>query len=443
MRPSRTFRHGGIWIESSLGWQSRDAAQNAFLPNGAVVLLKQHAGPQARCVVRRGEYVREGMVIGRADGPLSANVHSPIPGVVRDIRVAALPEGGQAEAVVIALEGSFDRLGRRDERYLWRSMGRNEMLVCLRDMGVVDTEAPGVPLVDLIGDRRGVGLLALNAVECEPHLRAEARLLADKGAEVLEGLAILRSILSPQKTIVATNRGETPRIPEASDGEEPPEWISLETRYPQDMPRQLLEAIDESRKLGEDDAILVRPSTAFAAYEAIVLAKPMIERYVSVGGGALKRQAVLKARIGTPIGDLVEECGGFGGSPARLVLRGTLRGTSVYDLDTPVTKTTSAVIALDAGEVGSPLMTPCIRCGRCAEVCPERLDPDLLFRLIRRDMRARAMELGLGACTTCGCCGYICPSRVPLVAAFSSELRSARGSRPGTPDAASRGASGR
>jgi len=443
MRPSRTFRQGGIRIESSLGWQSRDAAQNAFLPNGAVVLLKQHAGPQARCVVRRGEYVREGMVIGRADGPLSANVHSPIPGVVRDIRVAALPEGGQAEAVVIALEGSFDRLGRRDERYLWRSMGRNEMLVCLRDMGVVDTEAPGVPLVDLIGDRRGVGLLALNAVECEPHLRAEARLLADKGAEVLEGLAILRSILSPQKTIVATNRGETPRIPEASDGEEPPEWISLETRYPQDMPRQLLEAIDESRKLGEDDAILVRPSTAFAAYEAIVLAKPMIERYVSVGGGALKRQAVLKARIGTPIGDLVEECGGFGGSPARLVLRGTLRGTSVYDLDTPVTKTTSAVIALDAGEVGSPLMTPCIRCGRCAEVCPERLDPDLLFRLIRRDMRARAMELGLGACTTCGCCGYICPSRVPLVAAFSSELRSARGSRPETPDAASRGASGR
>ena len=78
MRPSRTFRQGGIRIESSLEWQPRDAAQNAFLPNGAVVLLKQHAGPQARCVVRRGEYVREGMVIGRADGPLSANVHSPI-----------------------------------------------------------------------------------------------------------------------------------------------------------------------------------------------------------------------------------------------------------------------------------------------------------------------------------------------------------------------------
>src|SRR5208282_267259 len=119
MRLSRTFRHGGIRLEANLEGERRGPVQNAFLPNGAVILLKQHAGAQARCIVRRGEYVREGMVIGRADGAFSANVHSSIPGVVRDIRVAALPEGGHAEAVVVALEGSFDRLGRKGERYLW------------------------------------------------------------------------------------------------------------------------------------------------------------------------------------------------------------------------------------------------------------------------------------------------------------------------------------
>jgi Na+-translocating ferredoxin:NAD+ oxidoreductase subunit C len=154
-----------------------------------------------------------------------------------------------------------------------------------------------------------------------------------------------------------------------------------------------------------------------------MLAKPMVERYVSLGGGALKRPTVLKARIGTPIGDLIEECGGFLGPPARLVLRGALRGHSVHDLDTPITKTSSAVIALDAEEVGSLRRAPCIRCGRCASVCPERLDPDTLFRLVERGMIARAIALGLGSCTACGACGYICPSRVPLVAAFSSELR--------------------
>jgi Na+-translocating ferredoxin:NAD+ oxidoreductase subunit C len=425
MKPSRTFRPGGILVEGGGDPGRTGPAQNAFLPNGAVILLKQHAGPQARCVVRKGEYVREGMVIGRADGFMSANVHSSVPGVVRDIRVSPLPEGGHSEAVVVALEGSFERLGRRGERYLWKSMGRNEILASLRDRGVVDTEAPGLPLFDLLGERREIGLLIINAVESEPYLLAESRLLRDKGPEVMEGVAILRKVLSPKRTIIAVV-GEPPLLEQPQD--HPVEILSLEPKYPQDMPRQLLDAIGGSRPGGaarlrrEGEATILRPSTAFAAYEAVVLAKPMVERYVSVGGGAVKRPTVLKARIGTPIGDLIEECGGFLGPPARLVLRGAMRGHSVHDLDSPITKTTSAVIALDAEEVGSLRRSPCIRCGRCADVCPERLDPDTLFRLVERGMRPRALRLGLGSCTACGACGHICPSRVPLVAAFASEL---------------------
>ena len=360
-------------------------------------------------------------MIGRADGALSAHIHSSIPGIVRDIRVVALPEGGRAEAVLVALEGSFDRLGRRGERYLWKSMGRNEIVATLRDRGVVDTEAPGIPLHDLLLERREVGLLIINAMEGEPFLKAEACLLKDKGAEVMEGIAILKKILSPKKTVIATCQSDVFVSPPPSEECADVEYMSFKAKYPQDMPRQLLEAIDGSRKRHLADTMLVRPSTAFAVYEAIVLAKPMVERYVSVSGGALKKPAVLKARIGTTIGDLIEECGGFLGPPSRLVLCGALRGHSVHDLDAPITKTTAAVVALDASEVGSLLRSPCIRCGRCAEVCPERLDPNLLFRLIGRGMRSFASELGLGACTSCGSCGYICPSRVPLVAAFSAE----------------------
>ena len=421
MKSSRTFRHGGFQFEAGLDWEQRGPARNAFLTNGAVILLKQHAGKQARCVVRRGEYVREGMMIGRADGALSAHIHSSIPGIVRDIRVVALPEGGRAEAVLVALEGSFDRLGRRGERYLWKSMGRNEIVATLRDRGVVDTEAPGIPLHDLLIERHEVGLLIVNAMEGEPFLRAEACLLKDKGAEVMEGIAILKKILSPKKTVIATCQSDVFVLPPLSEECADVEYVSFQAKYPQDMPRQLIEAIDGSRKRPLADTLLVRPSTAFAVYEAIVLAKPMVERYISVSGGALKRPAVLKARIGTTIGDLIEECGGFLGPPSRLVLCGALRGHSVHDLDAPITKTTAAVVALDSSEVGSLLRSPCIRCGRCAEVCPERLDPDLLFRLIERGLRSRAAELGLGACTSCGSCGYICPSRVPLVAAFSAE----------------------
>jgi electron transport complex protein RnfC len=422
MKPSRTFRRGGISVDSGPGWEQRGRVENAFLPNGAVILLKQHAGSQSRCVVRRGEYVREGMVIGRADGPLSANVHSSIPGVVRDIRVVALPEGGHAEAVVVALEGSFDRLGRRAEKYLWKSSGRNEILASLRDKGVVDTEAPGIPLFDLLGERRDVDLLVINAVECEPYLQAESCLLRDRASEVMEGIEILRKLLTPKRTVLAVSRKEALPSSTISEAHTEIEIRTLEPRYPQDMPTQLLDAIDGARGRKLAGATILKPSSAFAVFEAISLAMPMVERYVSVGGGALKRPAVLKARLGTRIGDLIEECGGFSGPPARLVLRGAIRGHSVHDLDTPITKTTSAVIALDAAEVGSARRTPCIRCGRCRFACPERLNPDLLYRLVERGLTERAVSAGIRSCTACGACSYVCPSRVPLVAAFSSVL---------------------
>jgi electron transport complex, RnfABCDGE type, C subunit len=423
MKPSRTFRHGGIRVEIGDDWTQKGPVSNAFLPKGAVIPLKQHAGPQARCVVRRGEYVREGMVVGRAESPDSANVHASIPGVVRDIRLTPLPEGGQAEAVVIALEGSFDRLGRREERYLWQSMGRSDILATLRDKGVVDTEEPGLPLVYLLGEKKDIEILVINGVETEPYLKAEACLLRDKGAEVMDGVAILRRLLSPKRAILAASGPKPADLPLAREGapadEAPVEYFDLDPVYPQDLPMQLLEAIAGDR---QRDAVFLRPSTAYAVHEAIVHGKPMVERYISVAGGALKRPAVLKARVGTPIGDLIEECGGFLGPPARLVLRSALHGHSVHDLDVPVTKTTSAVIALDAEEVGSLWRSPCIRCGRCAEVCPERLDPDMLFRLVERGLRDRAIGLGIRSCTACGACSHVCPSRVPLVATFSDEL---------------------
>jgi electron transport complex protein RnfC len=407
--------------------------RNSFLPNGAVVLLKQHAGPAARCLVRKGEYVREGMLIGKAEAPASANVHAPVPGVVRDIRRIALPEGGESEAVVIALEGSFDRLGKRDERYLWKSMSKRDILNTLRERGVVDTDPPGQPLFDLLSEKEGPRLLALNAIESEPYLRSESCVIRDKAVEVFEGFDILRKVLSPERSVIALDdEADAPFFSGMKTENTLPEIVVLEPRYPQDMERQLLEALcgprggSLARPAAPPKALIVRPSTAFAIYEAIVLAKPMLERYITVAGGAIKKPAVFKTRIGTPIGDLIEECGGFLGPPSRLVLGGPIRGRAVHDLDAPITKTSSAVLALVDEEISSTRRSPCIRCGRCAEACPERLDPDLLFRLASNGKAAKALELGLDRCTLCGTCGYICPSRVPLVASFAAYANAAK-----------------
>ncbi len=442
MRSASTFRYGGISIASEK--RIEETAVNAFLPGIACVLLKQHAGKSARCVVGRGDRVREGMVIGRSEGPKSADVHAPIPGLVLDVRAVALPEGDRAEAVVIALDGSFDRLGRREERYLWKSMARRDILGAIRDRGVVDTEHPGEPLYDLLSSQRDTGCLVLNAIESEPYLRTEAFILRRRGAEVIEGLGIIRKVINPSRTLVVTeaparSRAREPGDAEAlssllpkglgQDGGWTVEAIQLKPRYPQDLPAQLLEAIGTQRGKVEGESLIIKPSTALAAYEAVVLAKPMIERYITVDGGALREPAILKARVGTPIRNLIEECGGFSREPARLVLGGPFRGFAVSDLDAPTTKTTSAVLALDKGEIGSAKVLPCIRCGSCAEACPERLDPQTLFRLIERGRTGEARDLGLDLCTACGSCSYVCPSRVPLAASFASRLRAQEASR--------------
>jgi Na+-translocating ferredoxin:NAD+ oxidoreductase subunit C len=434
MRSARTFRYGGIRIGAERRVEGR--VSNAFLPSTAVVLLKQHAGKSARCVVGKGDRVREGMVIGRAEGPRSADVHAPIPGLVIDVRVVPLPEGGEAEAAIIALDGAFDRLGRREERYLWKSMARRDILNAIRERGVVDTEPPGTPLYDLLSGSKEIGLLVLNAVESEPYLRAEACILAQREAEVVEGLALLRKVLNPRRTVIAAEAAARASSgspmdslssaierESSQDGGSKVEAIALEPRYPQDLPGQLLESIEGSKSRPREEVLIVRPSTVLAAFEAVVLAKPMLERYVTVDGGALRAPAVLKARIGTPIRDLISECGGFAEPPARLVLCGPFRGYAVHDLDVPTTKTTSAILALGRDEVGSSRASPCIRCGSCAESCPERLSPELLYRLVERGRIAEAEALGLGSCTLCGSCGYSCPSRVPLVSAFAARLR--------------------
>ncbi len=424
MKFSRSFKFGGLSVDLRRNGGDHDAVQNAYLPATATVLLKQHEGAAAHCLVRRGELVREGALIGRADGPGQAAIHAPLPGVVYDIRRVRLPSGGDCEAVVIALEGSFDRLGKREERYLWKSMSRIDILQTLRDRGIAETEQPARPLFEVLRPEKRFSTLVLNALESEPYLQSETMLLAGRIGEVLEGFAILRTATQATQCFLAldaTLPELAARVEEAAARLTPtPASIRLEPRYPQDMPERLSEALADKRRDAEGETLFVRPTTAFAVYEAVVLAKPFLERYVTIAGGAVKRPAVLKVRIGTPIGDLIEECGGFVGSPERIVLGGPFRGVAVYDLDAPVTKQTSAVLALSAEETQARRRMPCIRCGRCAERCPERLDPAHLYRLVSAGRFEAARAAGLESCSSCGLCGYVCPSRLTVSEALAS-----------------------
>lgn len=197
------------------------------------------------------------------------------------------------------------------------------------------------------------------------------------------------------------------------------ETVALPGRYPQgheDLVRaSILARASLSNGSAASACVVVNVATLYAVYEAVVAQRPLIERFVTVTGSAVRKPGVLKVRIGTRVGDLFEECGGLTEPPGKVVVGGPMRGISVSSLDFPVTKAVAGVMAFTRAEASTGFQLPCIRCGACVEACPWELAPTRLNKLIERGDIAGALAEGLSSCTECGCCAFACPSRIPLV----------------------------
>jgi electron transport complex protein RnfC len=246
----------------------------------------------------------------------------------------------------------------------------------------------------------------------------------EKAAEVLEGLHIAAAILEPARTVIAieaSNRESMLAMQKAAaDIRMEVEFVSLRTKYPQGDEKQLIKTVTgrevPSAGLPLDIGCMVsNAATLFAIFEAVVYDKPVIERVVTVGGGAIRHPANLKTRIGTTFTDLILECGGFMKIPDKIISGGPMMGFTVFDLDTPVTKASSGLLCLTAREVRESRQTACLNCGRCIRSCPMGLHPTDLFKFIDHSEIGRAVDEGLLDCRECGCCGFICPAHIPLV----------------------------
>lgn len=421
-----TFPVGGIFPKDEKSETRSKGIWNAILPSRCIVPMSQHSGPPARPQVKAGDTVREGMRIGKAQGTESAHVHAPVPGTVAEIREIFLAGGRTSEAVVIDLAGEFDRLGKEAVRHEWRRLPVSRLLEDIAERGVVGMGGFGIPTSHKYRRRRGVTwkTLIVNGAESDPYRSSDHRVMVEYADELLEGIEIAEAILSPEQVIIGVEANKADAISALSRAirRRGPAYrvVRMSVRYPQGDERQIVRTLTDSDYdaglTPESIGVMVsNVSTLYAVYEAVVLHKPLIERVVTVGGGALRRSANLKVRIGTPVGRLLEECGGFSENPAKIVCGGPLTGHAVYDPETPVTKGMGCVLALTAREVRNAPTTACIQCGRCVRACPVALEPVRLYKLIDHGKHAEAAAEGLFECCECGACSYICPSRIPLV----------------------------
>jgi H+/Na+-translocating ferredoxin:NAD+ oxidoreductase subunit C len=397
---------------------------NASIPAFALIPMLQHAGSPARCLVRPGDTVQEGMLIGKAEGAGSANVHSSIPGTVVRVGETKGADGTASVAALIEFGGEFQRTGKPSAAADWQRVPRDELLGRIRSCGVVGLGGGLLPTHLKLAAEPGrrTAFLIANGIECEPSMHADVSLMKEKSRQIVIAMRICQKILEAHRVILAISESRQdelmPLFREASaDGAV--ETVGLPGRYPQGhedlVKASILARASLSNGSAASPCVVVNVATLYAVYEAVVAQRPLIERFVTVTGSAVRKPGVLKVRIGTRVGDLFEECGGLTEPPGKVVVGGPMRGISVTSLDFPVTKAVAGVMAFTRAEASTGFQLPCIRCGACVEACPWELAPTRLNKLIERGDIAGALAEGLSTCTECGCCAFACPSRIPLV----------------------------
>ncbi|MDR0451867.1 MAG: SLBB domain-containing protein [Treponema sp.] len=427
-----SFPRGGISFDDPTV-PPRDSSTIAFLPALSVIPLAQHAGVPARPTVAAGDLVREGMLIGRSQGPFSANVHATVPGrVIREVSWKNA-EGRICDALLIRMGGGFELLGKKETAYSWADLSPHELMRLITEFGIVEMDGAGRPIASVLNyEKTGKRdqSLVVRCVFDDPWLASDYALCRERLKEVVEGSVIAARTGRLNRIVFAVSHRERDLgrklLSEAASYKIPSSLVITGSRYPQHNQREMelaLRIYEKREGILLGSVVILGPATLAAICDAVKLRKPVLDRYVTVGGSAVKNPRVMKVRIGTRIGEVFAECGGFVDKPKRMATGSPFLGRAVIDLDEPVIKTTYAVFAVLGGQAVESRARNCIGCGECRAVCPIGLDPEELFKQMRpfRNGDASGPPGPSVECHGCGCCELVCPSRLPLSQVIAGE----------------------
>ncbi len=423
----KTFKLGGVHPEENK-LSADKSIEVLSLPKTVQIPLSQHLGAPAVPVVERGEMVKTGQLIAKAQGFISANIHSSVSGKVTKIDDIIDSSGYRRKAIVINVAEDEWEAGIETTTELLKTPIIDDSKLVIdkvHEKGVVGLGGATFPTYVklMVPDGKKAEYLVINGVECEPYLTSDHRLMLEKTEEMMVGIQILMKTLKVDKAIIGIEANKPDAIEYVKAISVKYQGITvdpLKVMYPQGGEKQLIKSVLNrevpSGKLPIDVGCVVQNvGTCFAVYEAVQKNKPLIERVVSITGKSVKKPGNYLVRIGTPVSELIEAAGGLPEDTGKVVNGGPMMGKALNSLDVPVTKGTSGIVIFPEKESMRPETLNCIRCAKCVSVCAMGLEPYLIAVLseVGRDEEAEVEKVM--DCIECGSCSYICPSGRPLL----------------------------
>lgn len=431
-----TFPHGVHPLYHKAATEKEPIRRLPFAPE-MIIPLSQHFGAPSIPIVREGQEVVRGELLGKADGFMSVPVHSPVTGVVKRIALMPTARGPKTESIVIGAQ-----LGESQQVFHSKyttpltpfdidTMEPADLVTAVQDTGMVGLGGAAFPTHIKLSIPRGhvIDTVLVNGCECEPYITADHRVMLEQVDELLLGIRIVKRILGANQAVIGIEDNKLDAV-QAIRAKLPEDGSiavkTVETKYPQGAEKMLIKAaLNREIPSGQFPSAIgvgvYNVSTLAQLGVLIPKGQGLIERVITISGPGVKKPGNYLVALGTPMRFVLKELG-YGGEAQHLILGGPMMGTSVSSLDVPVAKGVNCILVLTEEEERAELpqkIYPCIKCARCVEACPIHLNPSRLGILAAKhqyqDMEA---QYHLNDCFECGCCSYVCPSNIPLVQYF-------------------------
>ena len=415
---------GGVHPDYNKELARGKAIERLPLPSELVVSMSQHLGAPAKCVVKAGDFVRRGQVIGEKNGFISVCVRAPADGLVKAVEKRLGPAGGKADAVIIDTTAKAE--GTENGAILppmdWKAATREELLKRVEEAGICGMGGAGFPTAVKLNPPPGkrCEYLILNGAECEPYLCADHQVMVERADRIRLGVEIMRKVLGQCAVRIAVEANKPDAIAALekafADIEGNVEIVVLPVLYPQGSEKHQIYAtvkrvVPEPPALPIDVGCVVENvGTVAAIADAVELGEPLLSRVTTVSGDAVVEPKNILAPCGTKYSDLVAFCGGEKEPPAKVISGGTMMGFAVSTLEIATTRTTSGLLLLSRRRVFQYASGACINCGRCLRACPMNLNPALISKAVDANDIKAAEDAFVMDCIECGACSFGCPA---------------------------------